>query len=382
MSMNPDIGIYYDLAHMVHSGHTPSLSYLSRDWPEVEVWRNMARGKVFELLAFNPPNTPLNPIVESATSHEGVVVEAISYDMPYGPRTKGFFMYPDDRRGRLPAVVALHDHGGLKYFGKEKICWMENEPPMIKRFKEECYGGRSWAFELAKRGFAVLTVDLFLWGSRKIPIGSLSEGFREAFMGLEDGSEKYIAAYNEFAGEHEHLIAKTLLAAGTTWPGVFSYEDRRSVDYLLTRKEVDPERIGCGGLSGGGLRTIYLAGLDPRIKCADCVGFMSTIGGLLRNNIKCHTWMLYLPHLARFLDLPDLIALMAPNALMVQYDTEDDLYTLDGQREADRRISMIYGKMGKSSDYSGRFYPGPHKFDVKMQDDAFMWFERWLKGQV
>lgn len=381
MSLNPDIGIYYDLANLVISRIEPSLSYLSRDWPEVDAWRSLARGKVLDLLAFTPPSESLNPTVESTTSNEGVVIEGISYDMPYGPRTQGFFMYPEDRHGRLPAVVALHDHGGFKYYGKEKICWVKDEPEILRKFKDECYGGRSWAFELAKRGFAVLTVDLFLWGSRKIPVSSLSEGFRERFVGFQEGSEEYIQEYHAFAAEHEHLIAKTLFTAGTTWPGVFTHEDRRSVDFLLTRKEVDPERIGCGGLSGGGLRTIFLAGLDPRIKCADCVGFMSTFRELLRNNIKCHTWMLYLPHLSRYLDLPDLIALMAPNPLMVQYDVEDDLYTLDGQKEADKKISMIYGKMGKASYYSGRFYPGPHKFDVQMQEDAFRWFERWLMGK-
>ncbi|MBO3802596.1 MAG: acetylxylan esterase [Candidatus Brockarchaeota archaeon] len=376
--MNPDIGIYYGLAHDIASSMEPSLSYLSRDWPEVEAWRSLARGKVLELLDFTPPSAPLNPSVDSTASHDGVVIESVSYDMPYGPRTRGFFMYPEDRQGMLPAVVALHDHGGMKYYGKEKICWIPDEPEVLKKFKQEYYGGRSWATELAKRGFAVLSADAFLFGSRKIPIASLSDEFQRKFDNLEEGAEEYVLQYNAFAGEHEHLVAKTLFMAGTTWPGVFAYEDRRSVDYILTRKEVDPERIGCGGLSGGGLRTIFLAGLDPRIKCAVCVGFMSTFKGLLRNNIKCHTWMLYLPHLPRFLDMPDLLALMAPNPLMVQYDLEDDLYTLEGQRGADRKISMIYGKMGKSAHYSGKFYPGPHKFDAEMQEDAFDWFKRWL----
>jgi hypothetical protein len=61
---------------------------------------------------------------------------------------------------------------------------------------------------------------------------------------------------------------------------------------------------------------------------------------------------------------------------MVQCDTEDDIYTLEGQKKADRKMTMIYGKMGNASRYSGGFYPGPHKFDIEMQKDAFAWFER------
>jgi len=279
--------------------------------------------------------------------------------MPYGPRARGLFMHPRKYNRRLPAVVALHDHVGFKYYGKEKITAIPDEPEILVEFKKESYSGRSWATELAKRGFAVLAVDVFLFGSRKVPVSSLNEEFQKRFEGLEPCSKGYIQRYNEFAAEHEHLLAKTILAAGPTWPGIFTYDDRRSVDYLLTRPEVDPTRIGCGGLSGGGLRTIFLAGLDPRIRCAVCVGFMSTFREMLRNNIKCHTWMLYVP-------------------LMVQYNENDPLYTIEGQRQADRKIAEIYSRMEYPENYSGEFYPGPHKFDTEMQEDAFEWFEKWL----
>ncbi|MEM2145480.1 MAG: hypothetical protein QW279_08960 [Candidatus Jordarchaeaceae archaeon] len=347
----------------------------------MDIWRTRARAKVFELLAFDPPSIPLNATIDARYEVDGVVSEEISYDMPYGPRTRGFFLYPKDRkRGeKLPAVIALHDHGGFKYFGKEKITAIPNEPPILCDFKSECYGGRSWATELSKRGFAVLVVDAFLFGSRKIPVESLNEDFQRRFKDFELGSREYIMEYNRLAAELEHIIAKTVFAAGSTWPGIFTYEDRRSIDYLLTRPEVDPSRIGCGGLSGGGLRTIFLAGLDSRIKCAVCIGFMSTFREMLKNHIKCHTWMLYVPYLSRYLDMPDLISLHAPAPLMVQYNMDDELYTLEGQRKADEKLKQIYAKMGFSNNYYGKFYPGPHKFDVEMQEDAFNWFERWLK---
>lgn len=376
--MKPDIGIYQEMVESIALSTKHCLSYLAKDWTEVEVWRMRARAKVFKLLAFTPPKTPLNVSVDARREEGNTVVENISYDMPYGPRTQGFFLYPKDRSGRLPAVVALHDHGGFKYYGKEKITAMPDEPIILQEFKREAYSGRSWATELAKRGFAVLAMDGFLFGSRKVPIDSLNEDIQKRFKGLEPGSEEYIQRYNEFAAEHEHLLAKTIFAAGSTWPGVFTYEDRRSVDYLLTRPEVDPNRIGCAGLSGGGLRTIFLAGLDPRIHCAVCVGFMSTFRELLRNHIKCHTWMLYVPYLHRSLDMPDVIALRAPAPLMVQYNMEDPLYTIEGQQQADRKIAQIYSKMSHPDNYVGRFYPGPHKFDTEMQEEAFRWFERWL----
>jgi hypothetical protein len=64
---------------------------------------------------------------------------------------------------------------------------------------------------------------------------------------------------------------------------------------------------------------------------------------------------------------------------MVQYDSEDELFSFEGQQEADRKIGEIYGKMGHRNNYVGKFWPGPHKFDVEMQEEAFHWFEKWLK---
>lgn len=355
----------------------PSLSFLSKDWKDTDAWRKEARNKVFELMNFSPASVPLNPTVDSKTMRDGLVFEEISYDMPYGPRTKGFFLYHQNAK-KQPAVVALHDHGGFFYYGKEKIVESGIKSAALDEHKQH-YGGRSWASELAKRGYAVLAIDNFLWGSRSIPIDSVNDEMVGNFEGLAPGSEDYIRNFNFLWDSVESSITVSTLAnAGTCWPAILSYEDMRSVDYLLTRPEIDPSRIGCGGLSGGGLRTIFLAGLDPRIKAAFCVGFMSTLRGMLRNHIRGNSLIMYVPHLLSFLDLPDVIALRAPAPLLVQLDRDDGLFSLKGMEEANQKISKIYEKMQHPENYTGRFYPGRHKFDVEMQEDAFAWLGKKL----
>jgi hypothetical protein len=379
--MKPDVGIYYEMLDQI-AAMKPSFSLLSKPWPNVDEWRKQARSKVFELLAFDPPKVPLNSGIESSEEADGLTCEEISYDMPYGPRTHGFFLYPQEHHGKLPAVIGLHDHGSFFYFGKEKIVALRNEPNIVAEFKQKYYGGRSWATELAKRGFAVLATDVFLWGSRRIPMESVNEEFQKLFDGVEAGSDEYVRRYNEFWEINECLmVVDTILNAGTSWPGIYSYEDMRSVDYLLTRREVDPERVACGGLSGGGLRSIFLTGLDARIKCGFCVGFMTTIRGILRNHIRCppgHGLLIYAPQLFRFLDLPDIISLHAPSPLMIQYNEEDELFTMGGQIEADEKIAAVYAGQGNPSNYVGKFYPGAHKFDAIMQEDVFSWLEENL----
>lgn len=377
--MKPIIGEYHALAQWAMQQCEFSLSYLSREWPDIETWKATARSKVLELLSYNPPEVPLNPRVERVVERDGVIVELVSYDQPFGPRTEGYLLYPARRSGRLPGVVALHDHGGFKFYGKEKLVGLDDEPIVLREFKRDLYGGRSWANELAKRGYVVFVPDVFLWGSRKMAVASFPDAFVKKMSQLESDSSEYIKAYNAMAGQYETHIAKVLFLAGTTWPGIALYDDRRAVDYLVSRDEVDPDRLGCGGLSGGGFRTIMLAGLDPRIKCAVCVGFMSTYQEMIADKAASHTWMIHIPHLSKYLDMPDLASLHAPLPFMCQYDEDDALWTLEGQREADRKLQAVYSKMGRASAYSGKFYPGPHKFDVNMQEDAFDWFDRWLK---
>jgi dienelactone hydrolase len=174
-------------------------------------------------------------------------------------------------------------------------------------------------------------------------------------------------------------LARSLIWAGTTWPGIVHWDDLRTVDYLLTRPEVDPTRIGCLGISMGGDRTDYLAGLDDRIQCAVSVGWMSTLRPMIRKHVATHSFVHFLPGLARFLDLPDVIACRAPKPLMVQQCSRDELYPPEGMKEAVAKIAAIYRKAGAATNFEGRFYDRPHIFSVKMQEEAFEWMDRWLQ---
>jgi len=376
---NPVLGAYHGLALWSESSCARPLSFLDPAWTDSEAWKTQARAKVADLLSYDPPVCDLQPAVEETRDTGALVIERVSYAQPFGPRTEGFLLRPSSAHGVLPGVVALHDHSGFKYFGKEKLVALEPEPDILKELKEQMYGGRSWANELARQGYVVFVPDLFLWGSRRLDPRDVPRRYTSEVLSEEPGSRKFIEAYNEFAARYETQVAKTLFLSGTTWPGVMVYEDRRAIDYLAGRPEVDPQRLGCCGLSGGGLRSVYLAGLDPRVKCAVCVGFMTVGREVLETKIVEHTWMFHVPHLARLMDLPDVASLHGPEPLMVQYNREDELWTLDGQEQADARLKRIYAKLGAPDRYEGRFYPGPHKFDESMQGDAFAWLDRWLK---
>ena len=375
------IGAYGPWAAGIVGDEPARLSFRRDRWKRanLEVWRKAARERLEERLLKPDTGGVPQATLQHQFQFDGLVVEDLHWQLPYGPATEAVFVKPAGASGRLPAVLALHDHGGNKYFGTRKISRISDEMhPMMKEHQAKYYGDAAWVNELAKRGFAVLVHDAFSFASRRVRASDLPRVVRQNLRNESPESEAEIKAYNRFAGRHEHLMAKSLFCAGTTWPGVFLSEDQRALDYLCSRGDVDPQRVGCAGLSGGGLRTCYLAGSDPRIRSACCVGMMTTWRDYLLNKCHTHTWMIYIPGLPLELDYPEVLGLRVPQATLVQNNNEDSLFTMPEMKRADQMLGEIYQKAGAADRYRCTFYPGPHKFDRPMQSEAFEWLERWL----
>ncbi|MBZ5591543.1 MAG: alpha/beta hydrolase family protein [Acidobacteriia bacterium] len=374
------LGAYGDWAAQLVSD-PPRLSFRRSGWENNETWQRHARQRYREALL--QPDTGATPraVIQHHIEFDGLAIEHLQWQLPYGPPTEALVLKPAGTTGPLPGILALHDHGGNKYFGVRKITRISKaQHPLMLTHQDHYYGGVAWANEIARRGYVVLVHDAFTFGSRRMRLSDLPDVIKGHLVETDPESEQEIQRYNTFAANHEHLIAKSLFCAGTTWPGVFTAEDQRALDYLCSRPDVDPSRIGCCGLSGGGLRTVFLTGLDPRIRCSCCAGMMTTWRDYLLNKCYTHTWMIYIPGLARDLDYPEIFGLNLPNPLLVLNNREDDLFTVPEMERADKILRDVYHRAGADDRYRMKFYPGPHKFDREMQGEAFQWFDRWLKG--
>ncbi|MGG7660791.1 hypothetical protein [Dyadobacter sp. BHUBP1] len=362
----------------------PPLSFRNKKWDNIDAWRKEALAKTIELVS--APAKPALPkvTVKKKYTYDGLEIEELSWQLPYGRSTEAVLLRPAGVTKPLPGILGLHDHAGMKYFGLRKIVKTSGDQhPILKEHQETDYGGKAWANEVAKQGHVVLVHDTFAFGSRRVYYED-TKGLNWGAVSTEGKSDadpekpENIQTYNAWSSEHEHVMSKSLFSAGTTWPGVFLAEDQVALDILADRKEVDANRLGCGGLSGGGLRTVYLAGLDPRIKCAVCVGFMTTWKDLILNKSFNHTWMTYTPLLPKYLDFPEILGLRVPLPTLVLNNNQDELYTLPEMKAADAILTEVFKKAGASDKYKASFYDGPHKFDADMQKEAFEWFKKWL----
>src|SRR5688572_27732772 len=191
-------------------------------------WQEQSREKLFALMmgGAKPEKISLDPIILQRTSgpDESYTLEELSLQTLPDRRVHAWLALPKQRKGKTPAVLALHGHGGN---GRE-----------IVRGESLYWYGR----ELAKMGYVVISPDI---------------------------------------GQHDLQHTNWTLMGERTWDAM------RCVDYLETRPEVDAKQIAVAGLSLGGETTMYVAAMDPRLKAADSSGWLTTIDNMKRGHCPC-----------------------------------------------------------------------------------------------
>jgi dienelactone hydrolase len=371
-----DIGSLFPVIESAAVQSDFPLSFLSSRFKSAKRWKENARAKVLELLHYSPrPCEPAAEVIERSDQGE-YVREKIYFNTTPAIRVPAYLLIPKKAAKRMPAIVALHDHGGFYLWGKEKLVQTEKEPAALEKWRKTYYGGNSIAAVLAGLGYVVLVIDMFYWGERRMLLDDDPADWRERPATI---SPERINAFNQRASQNEQLVGRTIFSAGFTWAGLMFWDDIRSVDYLLTRPEVDPDRIGCVGLSVGGLRACHLAALDKRIKAAVVVGWMASFPAQLRRHVRNtigHTKLV--PGLYRYLDYPDVASLAMPAALLVINGKRDGLFEPGGVTSAFDKLAACYKKAGIPERLKTLLYDAPHEFNGEMQEEAWAWLRRWV----
>ncbi|HHN73426.1 MAG TPA: hypothetical protein ENK13_04995, partial [Thermopetrobacter sp.] len=163
-----DIGtLYPKIDELAGLGGYP-LSWLSRDYAGAAEYRRTVREKVFELFHYEPPPVDPAPKLVRHWEFDDYVQERVEFSTTPWFRIAAYVLVPKRRRGRLPAVVDLHSHGGMFVFGKEKVMPMPGgDHPAIAEYRKRNYGGRSTSLALCRRGYVVLSIDAFYFGERR-----------------------------------------------------------------------------------------------------------------------------------------------------------------------------------------------------------------------
>lgn len=250
---------------------------------------------------------------------------------------KGYFVptvlwIPHDRPVPMPVCICLQGHSTGKHISLGRPIY----PRDVQSISE---GDRDFAIRAAKEGFATLCIEQRCMGE----CGSKEDG-----------------------GPDCTNTALTAILTGRTLLGERVWDISRVIDSLYHFPELDGKRILCMGNSGGGTATVYAAAMDTRItaampSCAVC-RFDESIGAM--SHCACN----YVPYIANFFDMGDLIALIAPRPLVVVSGEEDPIFPLEGAVDAVSEARRVYGSMGAAARLSHVVGKGGHRFYA---DDAW-----------
>lgn len=364
----------------IHQERGFPMDYSHKAGMPVKEWRARGRAEVQRALSYSPRTVPLDLKVHSVVKRQDYEIRIISFAGSPHYRIPAYLLVPAQGTGPFPAVVALHDHGGWFYHGKEKLVQMDGEHAALKGFRERYYGGRAYAEELARRGFVVIVADAFYWGERRLQYQDPPAELRARLRSLDPASVEYVQAMNAYLRERNAELNTWSSFCGTNWMGIVVHDDRRSVGLLASLPEVDPKRIGCVGLSGGGYRSTYLTGMEPRIRASVIVGWMTSLPTTLNLPYSVHAALFDAFGVHANLDHPDIASLAAPDCpMLVQNCGQDRLFTRAGMDAAVEKIRFVFADQRRPERFQAKIYDVPHQFNVEMQEDAFLWLEKWLQ---
>jgi len=308
-----------------------------KDW---EAKKGEYRKQLFEMLGLQPlpKKTPLKPTVTGRTEHDDFTVENIHFQSMPGLYVTGNLYLPRGiKKGeKLPTVLYVCGHGRVK----------KGDVSFGNKTHYQHHGG--W---FARNGYACFTIDT-------IQLGELE--------GMHHGTYRYGKWW--------------WISRGYTPAGVEAWNCIRALDYLQSRPEVDGERIGVTGRSGGGAYSWWVAALDERIKVAVPVaGITSLKNHVVDGTIQGHCDCMFQVNTYMW-DYAKIAALVAPRPLLISNSDKDGIFPLDGVVDVYFKARKIYDLYGKLDQYGLQITEGPHKDTQELRIHAFHWFNKFLKG--
>jgi cephalosporin-C deacetylase-like acetyl esterase len=308
----------------------------------LEDWENkrlVYRKQLFEMLGLDPlpEKTDLKPVITGTVEHDEFTVENIHFQSRPGLYVTANLYIPKSIEKPAPAILYVCGHGPTK---KNNISYGN---------KVSYQRHAAW---FARHGYVCLIIDTLQMGE---------------IEGIHHGTYRYDMWWWN--------------SRGYTSAGAEAWNCIRALDYLQSRKEVDKDRIGVTGRSGGGAYSWWIAALDDRIKAAVPVaGITDLQNHVVDGCVEGHCDCMYIVNTYRW-NYPLVAALVAPRPLLISNSDKDTIFPLDGVVRVHEKVREIYRLYDAEDKLGLQITEGPHKDTQELRIHAFVWFNRFLKGE-
>ena len=310
------------------------------DW---QARQKYIRETLMEIVGPFPAKTPMNVKITRTIEKNNFRVEHIIFESQPGFYVTSSLYIPKGlpKKVKAPAIIYCSGHSEDGYRSPVYQYTITN---------------------LVLKGFIVFAFD---------PVG---QGERLEYFDQATGKSMVGGPTKEHSYPgNQAFITGSSQARYMIWDGI------RAVDYLLTRKEVDPARIGITGRSGGGTQSSYIAAFDDRIYASAPECYITTFTRLLQTMGNQDAEQNFPYFIIKGLDLPDLLSVRAPKpSLMIT--TTRDIFSIQGAREAEKEVTGIYEAYGKPENFGRAEDDTGHASTLKNREAMYTFFQRHLNN--
>jgi dienelactone hydrolase len=289
-----------------------------------------------------PEKPPLKATITGMLEHEGVLIDKLHFQSKPGLYVTANLYRPKvPPAKKLPAIVYVCGHSNRGRDGNKSA------------FQDH----GMW---FASNGYVCIVLDSLQLGEIK--------GVHHGTYGLRETSPIEVRHWWH--------------SAGYTPAGVECWNGVRAIDYLLTRDDVDAERIGVTGISGGGAATFWITVADDRVKVAVPVSGMSDLESYVKNkviNSHCDCMFLYNTHQW---DWTTIAAMVAPRPMLFANSDNDKIFPMDGNRRVFAKLRQIYTMYGTPELVDEYISKGPHDYRPDLRIATFRFLNKYLKADT
>ncbi|NLO73376.1 MAG: alpha/beta hydrolase [candidate division WS1 bacterium] len=295
------------------------------------------RSELYSLLGDLPSrDRPISAETVAVEECEDYVLEKLVLDLNGLELAPAYFVRPHEVSGPTPTILYNHAHGGTYDGGKEEFV-----------YGRSALRKPAWATLIARQGWCGMCIDTWAFGERR--------------------------------GRTESEIFKQMLWYGQVMWGMMVYDSIRAVDYLSSRPEVDPARLGTMGISMGSTMSWWLAALDPRIKvCVDICCLTDFHALIEAHGLDGHGIYYYVPSLLKHFTTAQINTLIAPRAHLSLAGDYDCLTPVAGLERIDAELQEVYAQAGVPEAWKLIHYKCGHLETAAMRAAALDWLQKWL----
>jgi cephalosporin-C deacetylase-like acetyl esterase len=308
----------------------------------VEDWktrRKEVREALAKVVGPFPERTPLNPRVLGTVKKESYRIEKVVFESQPKFFVTACLFIPNQLNGRTPAILNVIGHTGIA-------------------FRAPSY--QQLLLNLVRKGFIVLAMDPIGQGER---LQYYDPALKRSSVGGSTDEHSYLA--------NQCFLAESSAARYFTWDGI------RAIDYLVSRPEVDPARIGVTGLSGGGTQTAYIAALDDRVAAAAPANYICGFERLFASIGPQDGEQHFNRGIVSGLDHADLLEVRAPKPTLIVATTRD-FFSIQGAREVFAETLKAFEALGDRENLVLAEDDYEHGYTVRTREAIYRFFQKHL----